>query len=444
MTKNAEAFAARMLDAVKGYVSHAAGALSKRLDELETRLKSIPLGPKGEPGKDADPAYIDAAVQKAVASLPAPKNGEDGKPGKSAYSLAVERGFSGTELQWLDSLKGATGNDGKDADSIAIKRAIYEDVEKALPAAAERAVAASLPTIVKLAADAVPRPLDGKDGLPGKDGKNGLSAYELAKDLTEVEDYEAHAKWLASLKGANGAPGKDGRNGIDGKDGSNGVDGKDGAPGLNGKDATVDEEAIVERVLSLVPAPKDGLNGKDGESVHRDTVALLVREEVEAAVSKIAPAKDGKDGANGRDALELNPLSSIDETKSYPAGTWAKYCGGLIRSERKTDPITGSLADAGWSVIVEGISAIVVTQAENLRSFSVAAMLTSGTKAVSDFTVPMILQKGVYRSGATYETGDVVTYGGSQWVALKETKTKPPSDDWQLCVQRGRDGKDAE
>lgn len=56
-------------------------------------------------------------------------------------------------------------------------------------------------------------------GINGKDGENGLSAYELAVQngfagtLTE---------WLKSLKGADG---KDGINGINGK---NGIDGKDG------------------------------------------------------------------------------------------------------------------------------------------------------------------------------------------------------------------------
>ena len=57
------------------------------------------------------------------------------------------------------------------------------------------------------------------NGINGKDGENGLSAYELAVQngfagtLTE---------WLKSLKGTdgiNGANGSDGKNGVDGKDG---------------------------------------------------------------------------------------------------------------------------------------------------------------------------------------------------------------------------------
>ena len=38
--------------------------------------------------------------------------GRDGIDGKSAYIIAVEHGFSGTENEWLQSLKGADGRDG--------------------------------------------------------------------------------------------------------------------------------------------------------------------------------------------------------------------------------------------------------------------------------------------------------------------------------------------
>ena len=48
---------------------------------------------------------------------PSASVGEDLPRGKSAYEVAVENGFSGTETEWLASLKGATGaagTDGKD------------------------------------------------------------------------------------------------------------------------------------------------------------------------------------------------------------------------------------------------------------------------------------------------------------------------------------------
>ncbi len=86
--------------------------------------------------------------------------------GKSAYEIAVEYGFEGTELEWLESLKGADGKDGK--DGIDGK--------------------------------------DGRDGVDGKDGSNGMDGYS----------------------GTDGADGKDGRDGTDGRDGKDGMDGKNG------------------------------------------------------------------------------------------------------------------------------------------------------------------------------------------------------------------------
>lgn len=386
----AESLATRMLEAVKGHVARSMSALDVRFADLEARIKAIPTpkdgrdGKDGTNGKDADPAVIEAAVQKAVSAIPVPKAGKDGSNGKDADEAGILARLTEHLLRAVDALpKAKDGRDGRDAPEV--------DTE-----ALAAKVYAMLPT-----------PKDGRDG----------------KDAAPI-DFDAVVE--AAVKRIPDPPkGNDGR------------DGKD-AP-------AVDEDAIIERVAARIPAPKDGkdgLNGKDGESVHPDTVSLMVRDAVAAEVQKIPPAKDGKDGAAGRDALEFSPLPNIDEAKSYPAGTWAKYCGGLIKAVRKTDPITESLADAGWEVMVEGLSAIVVTQGEDLRTFSVGAMLTSGTKAVTDFVVPVPIDRGVYKAG-TYQKSDVVTYGGSQWIALRETKSKPPSDDWRCQVQRGRDGKDA-
>ena len=41
--------------------------------------------------------------------------------GKSAYEIAVDNGFVGTELEWLESLKGRTGSSGTDAAKLLIE-----------------------------------------------------------------------------------------------------------------------------------------------------------------------------------------------------------------------------------------------------------------------------------------------------------------------------------
>lgn len=41
-------------------------------------------------------------------------NGKDGNDGLSAYEIAVKNGFTGSELEWLESLTGQNGSDGAD------------------------------------------------------------------------------------------------------------------------------------------------------------------------------------------------------------------------------------------------------------------------------------------------------------------------------------------
>jgi len=56
-----------------------------------------------------------------------------------------------------------------------------------------------------------------------------------------------------------------------------------------------------------------------------------------------------------------------------------------------------------------------------------------------------IRYRGVFRDGVQYNEGDLVTMHGSLFHANRTTKMIPGdgSKDWQLCVKRGRDGKDA-
>lgn len=58
--------------------------------------------------------------------------------------------------------------------------------------------------------------------------------------------------------------------------------------------------------------------------------------------------------------------------------------------------------------------------------------------------LPYMRHQGVYIEGKSYDIGDVVTWGGSQWHCQSATTAKPGegSKDWVLVVKRGRDGKD--
>ena len=133
--------------------------------------------------------------------------GGAGADGKSAYEVWLSLGNTGSEQDFIDSLKGANGKDGINGSNGLDGK-------------------------------------DGADGLSGKDGidgKDGKSAYETWLDLGNTGSEQ---DFIDSLKGKDGS---DGKNGIDGKDGADGLNGKDGANGNNGVNG------------------KDGLNGLDGK-----------------------------------------------------------------------------------------------------------------------------------------------------------------------------------
>lgn len=114
--------------------------------------------------------------------------GPTGPTGKSAYELAVNNGFEGTEIAWLQSLKGEQGLPGitPTINIGTVKEGSVANVQN-IGTSTNVILDFTLPTGVK--------------GDQGSRGLTGKSAYELAVDNgftgTEVE-------WLQSLRGNNG------------------------------------------------------------------------------------------------------------------------------------------------------------------------------------------------------------------------------------------------
>lgn len=246
-----------------------------------------------------------------------------------------------------------------------------------------------------------------KDGAPGRDGLDG-------KDGAPGGDGQ---------KGADGTDGQPGRDGVDGKDGAAGERGTDGAPGAKG-DPGEDGAPGVDGAPGA--DGRDGVDGKDGQPG--------------APGEKGIDGAPGRDGDDGRDALDIDVLLSIDETRRYRRGTYASHNGGLWKSVRTTEGMDG------WECIVEGVGQISIDQdTENPRKFAVVVATSSGRAQTKQFSMPVVIYRGVYREGDAYEAGDSVTWGGSTWIALQDTKSKPDSTDgtWKLAVKKGAPGKDA-
>ena len=112
----------------------------------------------------------------------------------------MEKGFDGTEEEWLASLKGIAGEQGETGKSA---------FELAQENGFDGDLAAWLTSL---------HGEDGKDGKKGADGANGKSAFELYKE-SNPEYTGTLEEWLASLVGAKGDKGDKGDTGDTGADG---------------------------------------------------------------------------------------------------------------------------------------------------------------------------------------------------------------------------------
>lgn len=214
----------------------------------------------------------------------------------------------------------------------------------------------------------------------------------------------------------------------------------------DGKDADpVDLDALAKAAAALIVIP-EVKDGKDAGPVDLAAVAALVEvpapekvdvEAIARAAAALIPVPEVRQPQDGRDALHLEILPSIDEAKTYPRNTYAKHDGGLWRSFEQTS------AMRGWECIVEGLKAVSVTQ-NGEREFSLALVKSSGVEVVQKFALPIQIYKGVHRDGEKYDVHDNVTWAGSQWTSTKAENTDKPgsSDAWQLTVKAGRPGKD--
>jgi hypothetical protein len=254
--------AVELFDAVRGYVAQQFDALASRIKDLEAREPVA--GKDGAPGKDGEPGRDGI-------------NGKDGAPGLNGKDGSD--GINGKDgAQGLCGKDGAPGADGKPGESVSLE----------LVAALVSGEVAKQFANIKV-----------KDGADGKDGKDGRDGKDV--DM-------AHVKEMVRLSAEAMPKPENGKDGRDGKDAdvSAITDSvfarvkelipvvKDGRDGLNGKDA--DEEAIALRVKAMIPTPKDGQDGIDGKSAAEVDVEKLALD----VLSRIPTPRDGRDGPKGK------------------------------------------------------------------------------------------------------------------------------------------------
>lgn len=364
---------------VHGYVAPTLAAMTLRFADMEAKIAAIPAGAKGDPGERGSDGTPGAVGAPG-------ERGQDGAQGPQG-----ERGERGEAGQ-----AGKDGERGADADMAAVEAAITEGIERALPDAVQKALTALMPDLVARAVAEIPKP---RDGIDGKSADDAAILANVTEHMLRAVDALPKAR--------------------------DGADGRDAPP--------VDLDAVVAKVVPLIPVPRDGVNGKDAEPVDVETVVELV-------VKRLPEVRDGVDGRDGADGKSV----TVDDLRPIVEAAAARW--ELDFERRASDVLQRAVENMPAPVDgKDGRDALSVDDFDvtlDGRVFTFA--LRCGENLVKrEIKVPFPLDRGPYRSGVAYEKGDTVTYGGSQWIALRDTKSAPPSDDWRLCVKKGKDGKDA-
>jgi hypothetical protein len=107
----------------------------------------------------------------------------------------------------------------------------------------------------------------------------------------------------------------------------------------------------------------------------------------------------------------------------------------------------GPMGPAGPVGVSLGFEELAGVTYDGDRSFTWTFRHADGRSKVFRVEVAGLpLYRDVYTDGKTYTPGDLVTWGGSMWIAKQPTATKPGSGPaaaaaWRLCVKSGRDGR---
>jgi integrin beta 3 len=228
-------------------------------------------------------------------------------------------------------------------------------------------------------------------------------------------------------------------------------------------------EPIIKRLAKLEARQpekgdpgKDGKDGKDAAPISLADVArdLLAAPELMDFVDKFIadrikanPPRDGKDGKDGNNGDKGDPgkdgksitLEDVLPVLKTMQAEWA------LDFERRAQAVFQKAIDAIPKPVDgkdgrDGVDGLgwddLSVEFDGKRVIAVKMTRGDIEKVAGDIKMPVVLDAGFWKEGS-YEMGDGVTFGGSYWIAQKDTISKPEvgNPDWRLAVKKGRDGK---
>ena len=189
-------------------------------------------------------------------------------------------------------------------------------------------------------------------------------------------------------------------------------------------------KALEDRELVPGPAGEQGEKGLQGEQGPQGEPGPQGEQGIQGEVGPAGVAGEkGMDGAPGRDGRDGLPGIQGDRGEKGDRGD---------RGEKGLQGDRGAQGEHGMGF--DDLSVIY----DGERGFTFKLMRGEQVKTF-DFTLPIVLDRGVYREENSYVKGDGVTSGGSYWIAQSDELDKPglPDSGWRLAVKKGRDGRSA-
>jgi hypothetical protein len=323
-------------------------------------------------------------------------NGTNGSDGQSAYAIAVTAGFTGSQAEWLASLKGADGTSFSFLGSFANAAALPTGDHTGKSATTLDTEHIYLYVTGTGWVDNGPIGVQGPQGFKGDKGDTGAageSAYQIAVDGGFVGDVTA---WLTSLKGlqgdsaytvavAQGFSGTQaqwlaslvGAKGDKGDTGNTGNTGNTGATGESAYQAAVDGGFVGTQAQWI--ASLKGAKGDTGNTGANGTSLAYIGD---FANSGAIPAGTLSQVATAGGHIFIN-----NGTTWVDAGPVAQGPQG-VKGDKGDTGNTGATGESAYQAAVDG--GFVGTQAAWIASLKGA----TGASAVQDAITAGLLQAG--------------------------------------------------
>ena len=302
--------------------------------------------------------------------------GPRGEKGYSAYEVAIKNGYTGTEAEWLATLKGEKGEKGE-------------------------------PGVNGIDGKPGKDGVDGVNGADGKPGTNGLSAYELAAKNGFSGNESA---WLASLKGDKGDQGP---KGDKGQNGVNGADGKDGLSAYaiavkNGYNGT--EADWVNKWLrgTIVSASTDSDGNMLLTDINGNIITTPLKPLAEAATSaKEAATSAGNAKTSEQNASASAAASAVSATDS--ANSAKEAATSAANAAESANIATSAQVNADWNVTDSTSKAFIKNKPQVIDEQGVTTIAQRITDAGLD-DVMVYMANGITTKALTvYEESSVPT-----------------------------------